>query len=115
MRQIGREQDLERINRIALKIAREVADDTDTLMAGGVSNTNIYVENSPEVEERIRAMFEEQVSEKLLLVTLTAVLVEGDVLINFHTGVHNNYHALKLGFMVSWFKNNLFEGLNCKK
>lgn len=66
MRQIGREQDLERINRIALKIAREVADDTDTLMAGGVSNTNIYMENSPEVEERIRAMFEEQVSEKLI-------------------------------------------------
>ena len=66
MRQIGREQDLERINRIALKIAREVADNTGTLMAGGISNTNIYVENSPEVEERIRAMFEEQVSEKKL-------------------------------------------------
>ena len=62
MRQIGREQDLERINHIALKMAREVADDTGTLMAGGISNTNIYVENSPEVEERIRAMFEEQVS-----------------------------------------------------
>ena len=61
MRQIGREQDLERINRIALKIAREVADDTGTLMAGGISNTNIYVENSPDAEERIRSMFEEQV------------------------------------------------------
>ena len=65
MRQIGREQDLERINRIALKIAREVADDTGTLMAGGISNTNIYVENSPEVEERIRAMFEEQISDPI--------------------------------------------------
>ena len=61
MRQIGREHDLERINRIALKIAREVADDTGTLMAGGVSNTNIYVENDKEVEGRIRAMFEEQI------------------------------------------------------
>ena len=61
MRQIGREQDLERINRIALKIAREVADDTGTLMAGGISNTNIYVENNEEVEGRIWAMFEEQV------------------------------------------------------
>ena len=65
MRQIGREQDLERINRIALKMAREVADDTGTLMAGGISNTNIYVENSPETEERIRDMFEEQVSGKM--------------------------------------------------
>lgn len=61
MRQIGREQDLERINRIALKMAREVADDTGTLMAGGISNTNIFVEGNLEVEERIRAMFEEQV------------------------------------------------------
>ena len=61
MRQIGREQDLERINRIALKMAREVADETNTLMAGGISNTNIYVEGDSGVEERIRSMFEEQV------------------------------------------------------
>ena len=61
MRQIGHEQDLERINRTALKIAREVADDTGTLMAGGVSNTNVYVKNNEESERRIRAMFEEQV------------------------------------------------------
>lgn len=60
MRQIGREQDLERINRIALKMAREVADETNTLMAGGICNTNIYRENE-EAKERIRAMFEEQV------------------------------------------------------
>jgi methionine synthase I (cobalamin-dependent) len=61
MRQIGREDDLEKINRIALKMAREVADDTNTLMAGGVSNTNIYVEGDKESERKIRAMFEEQV------------------------------------------------------
>ena len=58
MRQIGREDDLEKINRIALKFAREVADETGTLMAGGISNTNIYEEST---EEKIRAMFEEQV------------------------------------------------------
>ncbi len=61
MRQIGREQDLEKINRIALKMAREVADETDTLMAGGISNTNIYIEGDKEIEGRIVAMFEEQV------------------------------------------------------
>ena len=61
MRQIGRENDLEKINRIALKIAREVADDTGTLMAGGISNTNIYVEGDKECKEKIRTMFSEQV------------------------------------------------------
>lgn len=61
MRQIGRENDLEKINRIALKVAREVADDTGTLMAGGISNTNIYMAGDKEREGRIRAMFAEQV------------------------------------------------------
>ena len=61
MRQIGREKDLERINRTALKIAREVADDTDTLMAGGICNTNIYIQGDQDAEKRIRSMFEEQV------------------------------------------------------
>ena len=58
MRQIGREDDLEKINRIALKMAREVADETGTLMAGGICNTNIYAAGN---EEKIKAMFEEQV------------------------------------------------------
>ena len=62
MRQIGREEDLEKINRIALKIAREVADDTGTLMAGGLCNTNIYMKGSKESEDKIRAMFQEQVA-----------------------------------------------------
>ena len=61
MRQIGREEDLEKINRIALKIAREVADDTNTLMAGGVCNTNLYVKGNKETEDKIRAIFDEQV------------------------------------------------------
>ncbi len=61
MKEIGREGDLEPINRIALKIAREVADDTGTLMAGGISNTNLYKPGDKEVERTIRSMFEEQV------------------------------------------------------
>lgn len=61
MRQIGREEDLEKINRIALKMAREVADDTNTIMAGGISNTNLYTEGNEEKKKQIRAMFEEQV------------------------------------------------------
>ena len=61
MRQIGREKDLERINRIALKMAREVADETGTIMAGGISNTNVYIEGNSESEDKVRSMFEEQV------------------------------------------------------
>jgi betaine-homocysteine S-methyltransferase len=59
MREIGREEDLEAINRAALKIAREVAYDTNKLFAGGISNTNIYKKG--ETEDVIRAMFDEQV------------------------------------------------------
>ena len=59
MRQVGREDDLEKINRDALKIAREVAEEKGLLFAGGTSNTNIYKKG--ETEDRVRAMFDEQV------------------------------------------------------
>ncbi len=61
LRLIGREEALEQINRQALAIAKEVADDTETLLAGNICNTNVY---GPEDEESIREtrkMFEEQV------------------------------------------------------
>ena len=76
MRQIGREEDLEKINRTALKIAREVANKTGTLMAGAINNTNIYVDLK-ERKDKIRAMFEEQVSLLLNLVTciITVMLI----------------------------------------
>ncbi|CAH1268570.1 BHMT [Branchiostoma lanceolatum] len=60
MRIIGREADLERINRTALRLARKVADDTGTLMAGNICNTNIYDQTDPSWEERAHAMFKEQ-------------------------------------------------------
>ena len=59
MRQVGRENDLEKINRIALQVAREVAQEKNLLFAGGVSNTNIF--RKGENEDQIRAMFDEQV------------------------------------------------------
>ena len=62
MRQIGREEDLEKINRIALKTAREVADETGTLMAGGICSSKIYSNDADDkIRKEIRAMFEEQV------------------------------------------------------
>ena len=60
---IGREDDLEKINRIALKLAREVAEESDTLFAGGLSNTDLFVDKAAEAypTAEVRAMFEEQV------------------------------------------------------
>ncbi|CAH1268574.1 BHMT2 [Branchiostoma lanceolatum] len=60
MRIIGREADLERINRTALRLARKVADDTGTLMAGNICNLNIYDPVKPDWEERAHDMFKEQ-------------------------------------------------------
>lgn len=61
LRVIGREQDLERINRRALDIAKAVATDTGTLLAGGICNTNVYDPADSSSHGAVRAMFEEQV------------------------------------------------------
>jgi betaine-homocysteine S-methyltransferase len=61
LRVIGREQDLEPINRQALAIARKVADDTGTLFAGDICNTNVFDPSDKASHAAVRAMFEEQV------------------------------------------------------
>src|SRR5262245_13075732 len=60
LRVIGREQDLERINRQALEIAKTVAGDTGTLFAGDVCNTNVFDPADASSHKAVRAMFEEQ-------------------------------------------------------
>jgi betaine-homocysteine S-methyltransferase len=62
LRVIGKEQELELLNRQALETAKRVADDTGALLAGDVCNTNAFVDSSPESEKAVRAMFEEQVA-----------------------------------------------------
>jgi betaine-homocysteine S-methyltransferase len=61
LRIIGREQDLESINRRALEIAKAVAQETGALFAGDICNTNVYDPVDPDSHKAIRAMFEEQV------------------------------------------------------
>jgi betaine-homocysteine S-methyltransferase len=64
MQVAGVEDQTERINRIALRIAREVAEDTGTLFAGGVSNVSeiMLTEKDPEkLRELRRAIYQEQV------------------------------------------------------
>ncbi|MFI7743064.1 homocysteine S-methyltransferase family protein [Kocuria rhizosphaericola] len=62
MRVIGKEDLLEPLNRSALRIAREVADARPgDLMAGNISNTNIWDPSDPQSQASVRAMFEEMV------------------------------------------------------
>src|SRR5436853_3378687 len=60
LRLIGREGDLEPLNRAALEIAKDVAAETGALLAGNVSNTNAFVPGD-EARRTVRAMFEEQI------------------------------------------------------
>ncbi len=61
LRQIGKEHLLEEMNRTALQIAKDVADNTDTLLAGDICNTNVYIPNDASSSKDVRAMFDEQV------------------------------------------------------
>lgn len=62
LRIIGREHQLEAMNRGALAIAKKVARETGTLFAGDICNTNVYDPNDRASQEASRAMFAEQVA-----------------------------------------------------
>ncbi len=62
LRLVGREADLEPMNRTALAIAKRVAADSGALVAGNICNTNIYEPGDPESHRQCRAMFDEQLS-----------------------------------------------------
>jgi len=59
LRMIGKEHLLEEMNRGALAIAKEVADETGALFAGGICNTNVFV--GDDSRRAVREMFEEQI------------------------------------------------------
>ncbi|KAL5013154.1 hypothetical protein ScPMuIL_007424 [Solemya velum] len=61
LRAIGKEDQLEALNVKALKIAKDVADSTGTLMAGNICNTIGYDKDNPDTFETTRAIFREQV------------------------------------------------------
>ncbi|MGP9538283.1 homocysteine S-methyltransferase family protein [Brachybacterium sp. AOP43-C2-M15] len=62
MRVIGKEDLLEPLNRSALRIAREVADAVPgNLVAGNISNTNIWDPADTATQREVRGMFEEMV------------------------------------------------------
>ena len=62
MRVIGKEDLLEPLNKAALRIAREVADARPgDLMAGNISNTNVWEPADSRRQAEVRGMFEEMV------------------------------------------------------
>src|SRR5579859_277195 len=60
LRILGKEHLLETMNREALRIAHEVAAGNDVLVAGDLSNTNVFVDDDAS-RRTVRTMFEEQV------------------------------------------------------
>jgi betaine-homocysteine S-methyltransferase len=60
LRDVGREDDLEAMNRQAVRIAREVAREGDALVAGNVCNTWAYDPDDPATAGIVRAMYAEQ-------------------------------------------------------
>jgi betaine-homocysteine S-methyltransferase len=66
LRVIGKEELLEPLNRAALKIAKNVADNPGegkekNLLAGNISNTNIWDPNDKNIQKEIRSMFSEMI------------------------------------------------------
>jgi betaine-homocysteine S-methyltransferase len=62
LRMIGREDDLEQLNRQALELAKDVAAEGDALVAGNICNTWAYDPEDPEGTGRVvRDMYREQV------------------------------------------------------
>ena len=63
LKDVGRENDLEAMNRQAVRIANEVARDGNALVAGDICNTWAYDPKNKEASSRVvRAMYEEQLS-----------------------------------------------------
>jgi betaine-homocysteine S-methyltransferase len=62
MRVVGKEGLLEELNRNALALAKEVADETGSLFAGDICNTNVFDPDDPESKKAVQAMFDEQVA-----------------------------------------------------
>src|SRR5262245_25094258 len=58
---VGREKDLAKINRAALRIASRVARSTGALLAGDICNTTIYGADDAASHRRARKIFDEQI------------------------------------------------------
>ena len=64
---IGREHDLVDLNVKALRLARGVADRTNTLMAGNICNTTIFKVDDEETVVKARSMFKVRILKAITL------------------------------------------------
>ena len=62
LRIVGRVEDLAKMNRAALRIARKVARSTGTLLAGDICNTSIYDPADAKAQRQASRIFDEQVA-----------------------------------------------------
>jgi betaine-homocysteine S-methyltransferase len=62
LRHVGREGDLEAMNRQAVRIAREIAREGGALVAGNVCNTWIYDPDDPATRAAVRSTYQEQLT-----------------------------------------------------
>ena len=63
LKDVGRQNDLEELNRRAVRLANEVAREGDALVAGDICNTWAYdPQNTRETSSIVRAMYEEQLT-----------------------------------------------------
>lgn len=62
LRMVGKDDQSESLNRYALELARKVAVDTGTLLAGDICNTNVFDPVDSTTHALVRGMFEEQVA-----------------------------------------------------
>jgi betaine-homocysteine S-methyltransferase len=59
---IGKEDILEPLNRQALALAKEVAEESGSLLAGNICNTNVFDPDDAQSQRDVRTAFEEQVA-----------------------------------------------------
>ena len=57
LRLIGREDDLEKLNKGALEIAKKIATEHNKLFAGGICNTGVYNPEDESTFDTVNAMF----------------------------------------------------------
>ena len=103
LRLVGREHDVEPMNKKALELAKEVADRTGTLMAGLLCNTTIYDPNNPVSIDECRDIFKVIIKITGLGVAIEKIAGVGEVRSRRRRRLHHrrNIHGLwrgKVGF-----------------
>ena len=95
LKTIGREDDLEMLNRQAVRLARQAASEGDALVAGNICNTWVYDHNNKaETEAKVRKIYEEQVEEGIDFIIAETLDYFGEGLIALEVIKKHNLPAM---------------------